>query len=215
VPGSPELEHERTAKSLPGGIIVSADVLRPRRLPPGQRRTEKWPVLDASGPPRLDLRSWRLCVDGLVAQPQQWRWEEFASLPRVRVYADFHCVTNWSRLGNLWEGVSTHELLARCGGPLPGARYVLVQAYDSGWTTNLPLEDFLGEDALVATHHDGQPLTPEHGGPARLVVPRLYGWKSAKWIARIQLVREDRAGFWETKGYHMRGDPWKEERYRW
>ncbi len=204
-----------TAEGLAADIIVSPDTLRDQRLPPGQTRTRKWPVLDASGTPRIDLATWRLYVGGLVASPRQWSWEEFRSLPRVRVFADFHCVTRWSRLGNLWEGVSTRELLARCGGPLSAARYVLVRAYDAGWSTNLPLEDFLAEDALIADSHDGRPLTPEHGGPARLVVPRLYAWKSAKWVAGIQLLERDRAGFWEMNGYHMHGDPWKEERFRW
>lgn len=213
--GPPDGKHDHTGEPLPEGVILSPDVMRAHRLPPGQDLTRNWPVLDASGPPRVDLARWRLRIEGLVKRPVQWSWEEFAALPRVKVYADFHCVTRWSRLGNLWEGVSTRELLDRCGGPLPGARFVLVHALDDGWTTNLPLENFLAEDALVATHHDGKPLSLEHGGPARLVVPRLYAWKSAKWITRIELLENDRAGFWEMNGYHMRGDPWKEERHRW
>ncbi len=204
-----------TAEGLPADVIVSPDTLREQRLPPGQTRTRKWPVLDAAGAPQIDLAVWRIRVTGLVVRPTQWSWEEFRALPRVRVFADFHCVTRWSRLGNLWEGVSTRELLARCGGPLPAARFVLVRTYDAGWSTNLPLEDFLAEDALIALSHDGEPLTPEHGGPARLVVPRLYAWKSAKWVASIELLEQDRAGFWEMNGYHMHGDPWKEERFRW
>ncbi|MCS7314341.1 MAG: sulfite oxidase-like oxidoreductase [Bryobacteraceae bacterium] len=215
MPGANRLHHEHSGEPLPPGVVLSPDVLRRNRLPPGQRKSERWPVLDASGPPRIELASWRLRVDGLVARPGQWSWEEFAALPRVKVYADFHCVTGWSRLGNLWEGVSTRELLARCGGARPEARFVLVHAWDRGWTTNLPLEEFLAEDVLIATHHDGRPLTLEHGGPARLVVPRLYAWKSAKWVARIELMERDRAGFWESHGYHMRGNPWKEERYGW
>jgi len=129
------------------------------------------------------------------------------------VFSDFHCVTAWSRLGNLWEGPSTRDLLAMAGGAKPEARFVLVHGHDRGWTTNLPLEDFLAEDALVAILHDGEALSLEHGGPARLIVPRLYAWKSAKWIAGVELLAEDRAGFWEANGYHMRGDPWTEERY--
>lgn len=200
---------------LPEDVIISPDTLREQRLPPGQTRTRKWPVLDASGPPAIDPSRWSLRVWGLVAQPAEWNWEQFQGLPRVRVFADFHCVTRWSRLGNLWEGVATREILARCGGPLPQARFVLVHAYDSGWTTNLPLEDFLAEDALIAIAHDGEPLSLEHGGPARLVVPRLYAWKSAKWVSGIELLAEDRAGFWESSGYHMHGDPWRQERFRW
>ncbi len=199
--------------NLTEDVIISPDTRRAQRLPPGQARTGKWPVLDASGPPRIDLDRWKLRIGGLAATPREWNWEEFQKLPRIRVFSDFHCVTRWSRLDNLWEGVSTRELLDRAGGPLPQARYVLVHAYDGGWTTNLPLEDFLAEDALVALSHDGQPLTLEHGGPARLLVPRLYAWKSAKWIAAIELLEADQAGFWEKNGYHMRGDPWNEERY--
>ncbi len=193
--------------------IVSPDTLRAERLPPGQSRTYKWPVLDASGPPRIDLETWRFRVGGLVRNPVEWNWQEFEQLPQVKVLADFHCVTKWSRLGNLWEGISTRELVARAGGLLPEARFVLVHAYDTGWTTNMPVEDFLAEDALVALRHDGEPLSLEHGGPARLVVPQLYAWKSAKWVAGVELIDRDRAGFWERNGYHMHGDPWKEERF--
>lgn len=198
---------------LPAGTIVSSDTLRAGRLPPGQSRTRKWPVLDGSGPPRIDVGRWTLRASGLVAQPAVWNWEEFQKLPRIRVFSDFHCVTRWSRLGNLWEGVATREIAKRAGGVLPGARYALVYGYDRGWTTNMPLADFLAEDALVALLHDGEPLSAEHGGPARLIVPSLYAWKSAKWIMGVELLEQDRAGFWEMNGYHMRGDPWSEERF--
>ncbi len=202
---------------MPADVVISPDTRRPDRdrIPPGQSRTRKWPVLDASGTPAVDLATWRLHLRGLVAHPVEWSWEEFQALPRTRVFADFHCVTRWSRLGNVWEGVSTRELLERAGGALAGAHYVLVHGYDRGWTTNLPLADFLAEDALVALTHDGEPLPPDHGGPARLIVPRLYAWKSAKWIAGIELLEHDNPGFWERNGYHMRGDPWKEERFGW
>jgi DMSO/TMAO reductase YedYZ molybdopterin-dependent catalytic subunit len=202
-----------SAVGLPPEVIVSSDALQPVRIPPGQSRTKKWPVLDASGPPRVDVATWRFTIGGLVAQPVEWNWQEFSQLPRRRVFGDFHCVTRWSRLGNLWEGVTTRELVQRAGGPLPASKYVLVRGLDRGWTTNLPLEDFLAEDALVALLHDGEPLTAEHGGPARLIVPRLYAWKSAKWVAGVELMAEDRAGFWEANGYHMRGDPWTQERF--
>jgi DMSO/TMAO reductase YedYZ molybdopterin-dependent catalytic subunit len=196
-------------------IIVSPDTRREERLPPGQSETHKWPVLDASGPPVIDLRRWRLRLSGLVARPVEWDWDEFQKLPRIKVFADFHCVTRWSRLGNTWEGVSTRELLERAGGPLPAARYALAHGQDQGWTTNLPLEALLAEDALVALSHDGEPLTREHGAPARLIVPRLYAWKSAKWLTAIELTEKDQPGFWEKNGYHMRGDPWLEERFGW
>ena len=153
-------------------------------------------------------------VGGLVNQPRTWTWEEFQALPRVKVFADFHCVTRWSRLGNVWDGVATRELIRQCGGAKPEATHVLAYGYDHGWTTNLPLSDFLQEDALVALTHDGEPIEPDHGGPARLIVPQLYAWKSAKWLAAIELLPADKAGFWEQNGYHMRGDPWQEERYR-
>jgi DMSO/TMAO reductase YedYZ molybdopterin-dependent catalytic subunit len=194
-------------------VIISPDTLQADRLPPRQARTRKWPVLDAYGPPEIDLDEWQFEITGLVDATVSFSWDEFRELPRRKVFADFHCVTRWSRLGNLWEGVSTREVLKRAK-VLPEARYVLVQAHDYGWTTNLPLEDFLAEDALFADTHDGQPLAAEHGGPLRLIVPRLYAWKSAKWVKRIELLARDQAGFWEQGGYHMHGDPWKEERYR-
>jgi DMSO/TMAO reductase YedYZ molybdopterin-dependent catalytic subunit len=150
-------------------------------------------------------------VDHLV----EWNWREFNQLPRVRVFADFHCVTRWSRLGNVWEGVSTREIMARAGGAPPEAAFVLAHGYDRGFTTNIPLADFLAEDALIAITHDGEPLTVDHGGPARLVVPRLYTWKSAKWLHSIELLQRDQAGFWESNGYHMHGDPWEEQRHGW
>jgi DMSO/TMAO reductase YedYZ molybdopterin-dependent catalytic subunit len=198
---------------VPEGVIISPDTRRANRVPPNQSRTLKWPVLDASGAPAIALANWRFSIAGLVNAPVSWNWEEFNSLPKVRVFSDFHCVTRWSRLGNTWEGVSTKDLVARAGGLKPEARFALARAYDYGWTTNLPLEYLLAEDALVATMHDGEPLSADHGGPARLIIPQLYAWKSAKWIAGIELLDKDRAGFWESNGYHMRGDPWQEERY--
>jgi DMSO/TMAO reductase YedYZ molybdopterin-dependent catalytic subunit len=200
---------------VPGDVIVSPDTRREHRIPPGQSRTKKWPVLDASGPPRIDLNLWRLRLSGLVTRPAEFTWQEFLSLPRVRVFSDFHCVTRWSRLGNIWEGVSTAELVARAGGLQTGAKFVLAHGYDRGFTTNLPLDDFLSEDALVAVEHDGEPISTDHGGPARLIIPRLYAWKSAKWLSGLEFQASDRAGFWESNGYHMRGDPWAEERYAW
>jgi len=202
-----------SAEGLGDDVIVSPDTRRDNRIPPHQSRTLKWPVLDASGAPTIDLAQWRFSIEGLVAKPVSWSWEEFQALPRVKVFADFHCVTRWSRLGNLWEGVSVRELVDRAGGILPAAKFAMVYGYDFGWTTNLPAEQFLAEDALVALTHDGEPLSAEHGGPARLIVPQLYAWKSAKWVAGVEFRETDKAGFWEQNGYHMRGDPWQEERF--
>lgn len=194
-------------------VIISPDALREQRLPPGQTRTRKWPVLDAAGTPSFSLADWRLEVFGLVQQPLRFSWEEFRALPRVRVFSDFHCVTTWSRLGNLWEGVATNEVLNRAG-VQSAARFVILHAMDGGWTTNLPLADFLAEDAVLADTHDGQLLSADHGGPVRAIVPRLYAWKSAKWLCGIELSAEDRPGYWEQAGYHDHGDPWTEERRR-
>ena len=198
---------------LPGDVIVSPDIHRVNRIPPGQSRTKKWPILDASGPPRIDAARWELQLSGLIRNDARWTFDQFQQLPRVKVFADFHCVTRWSRLGNIWEGVSTRELVAQAGGVRPECKYVLAYGFDYGWTTNLPVDEFLAEDALIATHHDGEPICVEHGGPARLIVPRLYAWKSAKWLSGLEFLPDDRAGFWERNGYHMHGDPWTEERF--
>lgn len=199
--------------SVAPGVIVSPDTLRTNRIPPNQSRTKKWPVLDAGGAPSIAPERWNLSIRGLVAQPISWSWQQIQALPKTRVFADFHCVTRWSRLGNVWEGVSTRTLLDLAGGALPDAKFVLAYGYDSGYSTNLPIEEFLAEDALVAFSHDGLPLSLEHGGPARLIVPRLYAWKSVKWVQSIDVLSQDQAGFWERNGYHMHGDPWKEERF--
>lgn len=196
------------------GVVISPDTLRNQRIPPGQSRTRKWPVLDASGPPRIDLSQWKLRVSGLVDHPFELTWEEFNRLPRVRVFSDFHCVTRWSRLGNTWEGVSLQEIAQRAG-IRATARFALAHGYDRGFTTNVPVADLLTPDSLIATHHDGNPIALEHGGPARLIVPHLYAWKSAKWVCELEFLEQDQAGFWEANGYHMRGDPWQEERHSW
>lgn len=193
-------------------VIVSPDTRRENRIPPGQSRTKKWPVLDAFGPPRIDLSSWSLEVFGLVRKRLTFNLDEFRSLPRVKVFADFHCVTHWSRLGNLWEGVAAQELL-RMAGVDSRAKYVVCHAYDYSWSTNLPLSEFDVPDALLADTHDSEPISLEHGGPVRGMVPRLYAWKSAKWIKSIELVEHDQPGYWERGGYHNHGDPWKEERF--
>ena len=181
------------------------------RLPPGQTETAKWPVLHYGNVPRVDTGSWTFRVFGEVERPYQLSWEEFGALPRRDVLCDIHCVTHWSRYDNAFSGVPVTALLERAG-IRPRATHALVHA-EQDFTTNLPLSDLVRDANLIATHHDGEPLSPEHGGPARLVVPHLYFWKSAKWVRSIELMDGDFPGFWEQNGYHMRGDPWAEERY--
>jgi DMSO/TMAO reductase YedYZ molybdopterin-dependent catalytic subunit len=198
-------------------VIISPDTRRENRIPPGQTRTKKWPVLDAHGTPRVDLATWTFEVDGLVENALKFSLDEFLQLPPTKVYADFHCVTRWSRLDNVWTGVSTREIAKRAG-VSRDAKFVLALAYDNDWTTNVPIEYFLKEDSLFAFLHDGQPIPPEHGGPVRLIIPQLYAWKSAKWVKGVRFLAEDEAGFWEEGGYHMRGNPWAGgdgERFRW
>ena len=181
------------------------------RIPPGQYTTEKWPVLTYGDTPRIEPEDWSLLVFGKVAEEVTLGWEQFQALPRVRITADFHCVTRFSTLDNPWEGVATRELVRQVRID-PEASHVLIHCY-GGYTTNLPLEDFLSEHALLADRHGDQPLDRDHGGPVRLVVPHLYAWKSAKWIHAVELLDEDRRGFWERSGYHTYGDPWREERF--
>ncbi len=181
------------------------------RLPPGQVKTDKWPVLHYGSVPTVDLSAWDLRVDGLVERPLRWTWAEFEKLPRVQVHSDIHCVTRWSRYDNLWDGVSLRWVLAQVG-IRPDAHFAVIHA-EQGFTTNLPLAELDQDDVLLADKHDGTPLTPDHGWPLRLVVPRRYFWKSAKWVRRIELVATDQPGFWERNGYHNAADPWKEERF--
>jgi DMSO/TMAO reductase YedYZ molybdopterin-dependent catalytic subunit len=188
-------------------IIISPDTRRENRLPPGQSRTRKWPVLDAHGAPEIDLARWQFEVGGLVDSPLTWSLDEFMQLPSVRVYADFHCVTRWSRLDNVWSGVSARHV-AELAGLKPEAKFVVAFGYDYGWSTNLPIEYFLAEDSLFAWAHDGQPIPAEHGGPVRLIVPQLYAWKSAKWVKGVRFIERDEPGYWEEGGYHLRGVPW-------
>ncbi|WP_127090391.1 sulfite oxidase-like oxidoreductase [Aquabacter cavernae] len=181
------------------------------RLPPGQHLVRDWPVLDLGLQPDVPTPRWTLDVDGLVAHPIHLAWTDFLALPQSREVSDIHCVTTWSRYDNQWDGVRTQDLLERVA-PLPEARFVSLESFD-GYTTNLPLADFAAPDALIAHAWEGAPLTRAHGGPARLVVPHLYFWKSAKWLKRITFLAEDALGFWEVRGYHERGDPWAEQRY--
>lgn len=181
------------------------------RLPPGQRLVTNWPVLDLGIQPDVPRARWRLAVDGRVLTPQSWGWDDYAAQPQVEMVSDIHCVTQWSRYDNRWSGVSTQHLLALVQ-PLPDARHVVLHSYD-GYTTNVRLDHFAEEDALLAHAHDGVPLSREHGGPVRLIIPRYYLWKSAKWIKRIEFRADDKPGFWEVRGYHNEGDPWAEQRY--
>jgi DMSO/TMAO reductase YedYZ molybdopterin-dependent catalytic subunit len=181
------------------------------RVPPGQVLTEKWPVLHYGSVPSVDLKRWCFRIFGLVKAERALTWPQFLALPTITRTADFHCVTGWSRLENHWEGVATQELLKLVEVD-PRAKFVMVHGMNN-FTANLPLPEFLDDDAMFAYKHDGRDLTPEHGWPLRLIVPKLYAWKSAKWVTGIELIAEDRPSFWEGYGYHMHGDPWKEERY--
>jgi DMSO/TMAO reductase YedYZ molybdopterin-dependent catalytic subunit len=195
------------------GKFLTGRVSRPEidRLPPGQHLVKNWPVLDLGIQPKVTPLDWRLEVTGLVKNPQIFDWATFHSLPQTEARSDIHCVTTWSRYDNDWKGVSTRDLLAAVE-PTDEAYSVMLTGYDD-YTTNLLLTDFAAEDAMIVTEWEGSPLSREHGGPVRLVVPHLYFWKSAKWLKKIEFLNHDFAGFWEENGYHMRGDPWKEERY--
>ena len=195
------------------GRFLTGRVSRPEaeRLPPGQHLVRDWPVLDLGEHPAITRENWRLLIGGAVENPAVWEWTDFERQPQTRSLSDIHCVTSWSRYDNEWGGVATRDLLAVVE-PTPEAGFVLLHSYD-GYTTNLTLEDFAGENALLAHSWQGQPLTRDHGGPVRLVVPHLYFWKSAKWLKRIEFLAEDHPGFWEVNGYHHRGDPWREQRY--
>jgi DMSO/TMAO reductase YedYZ molybdopterin-dependent catalytic subunit len=184
---------------------------RASRVPPGQILTTKWPVLTYGRTPRFDAKRWTFRCTGLVEEEVAWTWEQFLMLPRTETTCDIHCVTRWSRLDNRFEGVHIREIMKRVR-LRPEARYVLIHA-DPDYTTNLALADLVDDDVLLALTHDGVPLTPEHGGPLRLVVPKLYFWKSAKWLRAFEFLDVDPPGFWELNGYHMHADPWREERY--
>lgn len=192
-------------------MIRSPDTERENRIPPGQKVTERWPVLQYGRIPHIDTSTWTFTISGLVKKEKTLDFEEFMALPQVEVFSDIHCVTRWSRLDNLWKGVST-SVMQDLVDILSEAHYVMVHAA-GGFTTNLAVSDFFAEDVLFAVNHNGNPLSPEHGYPVRLVVPRLYFWKSAKWVTGVEFMAEDEKGFWESYGYHNRGDPWKEERY--
>jgi DMSO/TMAO reductase YedYZ molybdopterin-dependent catalytic subunit len=178
-------------------------------LPPGQYLANDWPVLSAGPTPRIDLDGWEFFVTTESGDRRTWSWPEFRALPVETPTVDIHCVTKWSKLGTRWEGVSVDTLLS---GVDTAAEYAMVHSH-GGYSTNLPLADLLGGQAWVAFRYDGGDLEPEHGGPARMLVPHLYFWKSAKWVRGIELMPEDKQGFWESVGYHNYGDPWREQRY--
>lgn len=180
------------------------------RIPPGQYLTRDFPVLSAGPTPTVSTSTWDLRIDGNVDTSPRWTWDEFLALPRETFTVDIHCVTKWSKLDTDWEGVSLDTLL---DGLDYSASYLIAHC-DGGYTTNLPIEDVTGGKAWIAFNYDGDELAPEHGGPARLLVPHLYFWKSAKWVRRLELVDDDRPGFWESLGYHEYGDPWLEQRYQ-
>jgi DMSO/TMAO reductase YedYZ molybdopterin-dependent catalytic subunit len=193
--------------------FLTGRVARPEteRLPPGQHLVKDWPVLDLGRQPDVEKEDWKLKIFGAVENPFTWDWAGFAAQPQSHFTSDIHCVTTWSRYDNRWDGVSTRDLAALAR-PHADARFIVLHAFD-GYTTNLTLDDFAAEDALLAHSWEGKPLTLHHGGPVRLVIPHLYFWKSAKWIAKIEFTTANQPGFWEVNGYHDRGDPWKEERY--
>jgi DMSO/TMAO reductase YedYZ molybdopterin-dependent catalytic subunit len=183
------------------------------RLPPGQYETLDFPVLSAGPTPHTPLASWHFEIHGLGEPTVRWTWDEFQALPHVGVMTDIHCVTKWSKLDTMWEGVSIDTLLAEAGAHGVESAPYLLAVSDGGYSTNLPLADVTGDKAWVATKFDGLALAPEHGGPARLLVPHLYFWKSAKWLRELRFMDHDQPGFWESFGYHNRGDPWREQRY--
>jgi DMSO/TMAO reductase YedYZ molybdopterin-dependent catalytic subunit len=181
------------------------------RIPPGQHEVHDWPVLSYGPTPHINTDEWGLDIDGLVDKPVSFSWDELLALPQSEWKTDIHCVTRWSKLDTIWQGVWLDDLFAKSG-VKPEAKFLLASCY-GGYTTNVPLDEIMNHQAMVAHTFDGKPLPAEHGGPARLLVPHLYFWKSAKWVNRLTLLDHDQAGFWEVNGYHMHGDPWTEERY--
>lgn len=200
---------EKWAKE--GRLLTGASAPPEQRLPPGQRLVTNWPVLDLGVQPDIPTEKWHLRVDGLVENPVVWKWADFMAQPQFEDVSDIHCVTAWSRFDNHWQGVSARHILSVVK-PKPEARHIVFHSFD-GYTTNLPLAAFDDGDVLLAHSWEGKPIAREHGGPVRVIVPKLYFWKSAKWVNRMEFVAEDRPGFWEERGYHNEGDPWTEQRY--
>jgi DMSO/TMAO reductase YedYZ molybdopterin-dependent catalytic subunit len=181
------------------------------RLPAGQYLTKKWPVLSYENTPKQLPPDWKLKITGLVENPFELTWEEFLALPHTTLTSDFHCVTTWSRYDNTWEGIHIRAILQKAK-PLPAAKFVLAHSW-TGYTTNLPIENLDDDDVMIVFKHDGEDLAAEHGGPVRLIVPKLYAYKSAKWLDGLEFLERDHPGFWEQRGYHNRANPWNEERY--
>lgn len=201
---------ERWARD--GRLLTGApDPAHGQRLPPGQRLVRDWPVLDLGIQPQVSQKNWRLTITGLVENPITLDWDAFRAQPQVGMVSDIHCVTAWSRYDNRWDGVAAGHILALVR-PKPEAQHVLFESYD-GYTTNVRLSVFADDDVLLAHAWEGRPLPREHGGPVRVVIPKWYFWKSPKWVRRIQFVADDKPGFWEVRGYHNEGDPWREQRY--
>lgn len=211
-PGASKLTRTKQRWAREGRFLTGRTA-RPEseRLPPGQHLVRDWPVLDLGEQPAIALDNWKLVIDGAVEHPITLDWAAFQSEPQTAKTSDIHCVTTWSRYDNRWTGVATRDLLDLVM-PNAAARFVILHSYDR-YTTNITLEDFASDDAVVAHTWEGKPLTREHGGPVRLVVPHLYFWKSAKWLKRIEFTAEDAPGYWEVNGYHNRADPWLEQRY--
>jgi DMSO/TMAO reductase YedYZ molybdopterin-dependent catalytic subunit len=203
------VESEKAMAPLFGGPKVTDE--QKKRVPPGQYVTEKWPVLHYGSVPHVDLSTWNFRVWGEVENPFSFTWEEFRQMPRKSLHTDIHCVTRWSRLDMDFEGVPIQHILERAG-LKPTAHFVISHA-EQGYTANLPLAVLDDEDVLLADSADGQPLSPDHGYPLRLVVPKRYFWKSSKWVRGLQFLSQDQLGFWERYGYNNNADPWKEERF--
>ncbi|HEY5609351.1 MAG TPA: sulfite oxidase-like oxidoreductase [Alphaproteobacteria bacterium] len=206
-----KLIRSKQAWARDGRLLTGHSAPPAQRLPPGQRKVEDWPVLDLGVTPSVDPKKWKLVCDGLVQNPVAWDWDAFMAQPQVTMTSDIHCVTGWSRFDNAWTGVHALHLLDVVQ-PAPDARHIVFHSHD-GYTTNVRLDYFADGDVLLAHSWQGQPLEIEHGGPVRVVIPKRYFWKSAKWVRRIEFLAEDRPSYWEVNGYHNEADPWTEERY--
>ena len=206
-----KLIRSKQAWAREGRLLTGESAKPTQRLPPGQRKVEDWPVLDLGVTPSVDPKKWKLVCDGLVQNPVAWDWDAFMAQPQVTMTSDIHCVTGWSRFDNAWTGVHALHLLDVVQ-PAPEARHIVFHSHD-GYTANVRLDYFADGDVLLAHSWQGQPLEIEHGGPVRVVIPKRYFWKSAKWVRRIEFLAEDRPSYWEVNGYHNEADPWTEERY--
>jgi DMSO/TMAO reductase YedYZ molybdopterin-dependent catalytic subunit len=183
------------------------------RLPPGQYLTTDFPILSAGPTPDIRVANWNLTLQLGGSTLKAWTWDEFEALPQTAIKVDIHCVTKWTKLDTAWQGVTLDDLLKQAGLQEPPSKSFVMAHCDGGYTTNVPLADLIAGKAMIATRYDGLPIAPAHGGPARLLVPHLYFWKSAKWLRRLRFMPKDEPGFWESRGYHIYGDPWREQRY--